>query len=151
MIGVFNIFGTITAGALGGRYPKRLLLAGIYMARTVLFSWFILTPMTPVTVLIFITYRFALARNSASDVRTRGLYLRTEVHGYPVWLSVPVAPDRSFVGVWLGGDFYDRFGSYDVVWWVGVATGLLSAVVHLPVREMPINDRLATTQPHHSG
>jgi MFS family permease len=42
----------------------------------------------------FITYRFALARNSASDVRTRGLYLRTEVHGYPVWLSVPVAPDR---------------------------------------------------------
>ena len=53
VIGIFNIAGTITAGALGGRYPKRLLLAGIYMARTVLFSWFILTPMTPVTVLIF--------------------------------------------------------------------------------------------------
>ncbi|NDG45462.1 MAG: MFS transporter, partial [Gammaproteobacteria bacterium] len=53
VIGVFNIIGTVSAGALGGRYSKRILLAGIYLARTLLFSWFILTPMTPVTVLIF--------------------------------------------------------------------------------------------------
>mgnify|MGYP000125116535 CR=1 FL=1 len=53
VIGIFNIIGTVTAGALGGRFSKRLLLASIYFARTVLFAWFILTPMTPVTVIIF--------------------------------------------------------------------------------------------------
>ena len=152
VIGVFNIFGTITAGALGGRYPKRLLLAGIYMARTVLFSWFILTPMTPVTVLIFSSligslWLATVPLTSGLVAYIYGLKYMGTLYGL-VFLSHQVG---SFVGVWLGGDFYDRFGSYDVVWWVGVGTGLLSAVVHLPVREMPINDRLATTQPHHSG
>ena len=51
------------------------------MARTVLFSWFILTPMTPVTVLIFITYRVALARNGATDLWSGGLHLRPEIYG----------------------------------------------------------------------
>ena len=41
----------------------------------------------------------------------------------------------SFVGVWLGGEFYDQFGSYNAVWWVGVGTGLLSTLVHLPIKE----------------
>jgi len=43
----------------------------------------------------------------------------------------------SFLGVWLGGILHDQFGSYTVVWWVGVGTGLLSTVVHLPIKETP--------------
>ena len=43
----------------------------------------------------------------------------------------------SFLGVWLGGVLHDQFGSYTVVWWVGVGTGLLSAIVHLPINERP--------------
>ena len=145
VIGVFNIIGTVSAGALGGRYSKRILLAGIYLARTLLFSWFILTPMTPVTVLIFSSLIGALwlatvPLTSGLVAYIYGLRYMGTLYGL-VFLSHQIG---SFVGVWLGGDFYDRFGSYDVVWWVGVGTGLLSAVVHLPVKERPINDRLIT-------
>ena len=145
VIGVFNIIGTVTAGALGGRYPKRVLLAGIYMARTVLFSWFILTPMTPVTVLIFSSligtlWLATVPLTSGLVAYIYGLRYMGTLYGL-VFLSHQIG---SFVGVWLGGDFYDRFGSYDVVWWVGIGTGLLSAAVHLAVKERPINDRLVT-------
>ena len=145
VIGVFNIIGTVTAGALGGRYPKRVLLTGIYIARTVLFSWFILTPMTPVTVLIFSSligtlWLATVPLTSGLVAYIYGLRYMGTLYGL-VFLSHQIG---SFVGVWLGGDFYDRFGSYEVVWWVGIGTGLLSAVVHLPVKERPINDRLVT-------
>lgn len=143
VIGVFNIIGTITAGALGGKYSKRLLLAGIYMARTLLFSWFILTPMTPVTVLIFSSligslWLATVPLTSGLVAYIYGLRYMGTLYGL-VFLSHQIG---SFVGVWLGGDFYDRFGSYEVVWWVGVGTGLLSAIVHLPVQETPYKSRL---------
>ena len=143
VIGVFNIIGTITAGALGGKYSKRLLLAGIYMARTLLFSWFILTPMTPVTVLIFSSligslWLATVPLTSGLVAYIYGLRYMGTLYGL-VFLSHQIG---SFVGVWLGGDFYDRFGSYEVVWWVGVGTGLLSAIVHLPVKETPYQSRL---------
>lgn len=143
VIGVFNIIGTITAGALGGKYSKRLLLAGIYMARTLLFSWFILTPMTPVTVLIFSSligslWLATVPLTSGLVAYIYGLRYMGTLYGL-VFLSHQIG---SFVGVWLGGDFYDRFGSYEVVWWVGVGTGLLSAIVHLPVKETPYKSRL---------
>lgn len=145
VIGVFNIIGTVTAGALGGRYSKRLLLAWIYLGRTVLSAWFILTPMTPTTVLIFSAIMGSLwlatvPLTSGLVAYIYGLRYMGTLYGL-VFLSHQIG---SFVGVWLGGDFYDRFGSYDIVWWVGVGTGLLSAVVHLPVKERPINDRLIT-------
>lgn len=145
VIGVFNIIGTVTAGALGGRYSKRLLLAWIYLGRTVLSAWFILTPMTSTTVLIFSAIMGSLwlatvPLTSGLVAYIYGLRYMGTLYGL-VFLSHQIG---SFVGVWLGGDFYDRFGSYDVVWWVGVGTGLLSAVVHLPVKERPINDRLIT-------
>jgi len=143
VIGFFNIIGTITAGALGGRYSKRLLLAWIYLGRTVLSAWFILTPMTPTSVLIFSAIMGSLwlatvPLTSGLVAYIYGLKYMGTLYGL-VFLSHQIG---SFVGVWLGGDFYDRFGSYDVVWWVGVATGLLSAIVHLPVKEMPYQSRV---------
>ena len=46
----------------------------------------------------------------------------------------------SFVGVWLGGLFYDIYGSYDIVWWVGIGVGAFSAIIHLPIREKPLSN-----------
>ncbi|MDC1075797.1 MFS transporter [Litorivicinus sp.] len=142
VIGIFNIIGTVTAGALGGRYSKRLLLASIYFARTLLCAWFILTPMTPVTVIIFSIFIGSLwlatvPLTSGLVAYIYGLKYMGTLYGL-VFLSHQIG---SFVGVWLGGDFYDRFGSYEIVWWVGVGTGLLSAIVHLPVKEMPYQSR----------
>ncbi len=48
----------------------------------------------------------------------------------------------SFVGVWLGGELYDKYGSYDIVWWVGVGVGVFSAIIHLPVKELPLELRI---------
>ena len=143
VIGIFNIIGTITAGALGGLFSKRLLLASIYLARTVLFAWFILTPMTSFTVIVFsmligFLWLATVPLTSGLVAYIYGLKYMGTLYGL-VFLSHQIG---SFVGVWLGGDFYDRFGSYEIVWWVGVGTGLLSAIVHLPVRERPIHDRV---------
>jgi predicted MFS family arabinose efflux permease len=44
----------------------------------------------------------------------------------------------SFLGVWMGGYLYDRLGSYDSVWWFGVALGIFAAIVHWPIREKPV-------------
>ncbi len=142
VIGIFNIIGTVTAGALGGRYSKRLLLAWIYLGRTVLSAWFILMPMTPTTVLVFSAVMGSLwlatvPLTSGLVAYIYGLKYMGTLYGL-VFLSHQIG---SFVGVWLGGDFYDRFGSYEIVWWVGVGTGLLSAIVHLPVKEMPYQSR----------
>ena len=138
LIGLANIGGTIYAGYLGKRYTKKYLLAGIYTARTVIAAWFILTPMTPTTVIIF-----SLAMGSlwlATVPLTSGLvahiyglkYMGT-LYGI-VFFSHQLG---SFLGVWLGGRLYDITGDYTLVWWVGVGVGAFSAIVHLPVREKP--------------
>ena len=56
-----------------------------------------------------------------------------------------------FLGVWLGGLFYDQFGNYDLVWWVGIGVGAFSAIIHLPVREKPmVMDVSSQLKPHKS-
>lgn len=138
LIGLANIGGTILAGYLGKRYSKKYLLAGIYLGRTVVAAWFILTPMTPATVIIF-----SLAMGSlwlATVPLTSGLvahiyglrYMGT-LYGI-VFFSHQLG---SFLGVWLGGKLYDVTGNYTLVWWIGVGVGLFSAIVHLPIREKP--------------
>ena len=65
------------------------------------------------------------------------------IHGDTVWYCFFISHQiGSFVGVWLGGIFYDIYGSYDIVWWVGIGVGVFSAIIHLPVKEIPISKRL---------
>jgi MFS family permease len=139
LIGGVNILGTIVAGKLGSMFPKRYLLAIIYTLRTIAAASFILIPMTPATVLIFSAVMGALWL--ATVPLTAGLvgyiyglrYMGT-LYGL-VFFSHQVG---GFLGVYLGGALYDRYGSYDAVWWVGVGVGAFSALVHLPVRERPL-------------
>jgi MFS family permease len=136
LIGIANVGGTILAAKLGQYYRKKSLLALIYAGRTVIAAWFILVPMTPLTVIVF-----SLAMGSlwlATVPLTAGLvgqiygmrYMGT-LYGI-VFFSHQLG---SFLGVWMGGKFYDLYGSYDAVWWVGVGVGAFSAIVHLPIRE----------------
>ena len=138
VIGVFNIIGTITAGALGNVYRKKYLLAGIYAGRTLIAAWFILVPMTPITVLVFSVVMGSLwlatvPLTSGLVAYLYGLRYMGTLYGL-VFFSHQLG---SFLGVWLGGILHDQFGSYTVVWWVGVGTGLLSTLVHLPIKETP--------------
>ena len=136
VIGVFNIIGTISAGALGNHYQKKTLLALIYAGRTLIAAWFIIMPITPTTVLVFSVVMGSLwlatvPLTSGLVAHLYGLRYMGTLYGL-VFFSHQLG---SFVGVWLGGTFYDQFGSYTAVWWVGVGTGLLSTLVHLPIKE----------------
>jgi len=136
VIGVANIAGTLTAGWLGKYFPRKYLLAAIYTARTIVAAAFILTPMTPATVLLFSVAMGALwlatvPLTSGLIAHLYGLRYMGTLYGI-VFFSHQLG---SFLGVWLGGRMYDIWGSYTVVWWVGVGVGAFSALVHLAVRE----------------
>ena len=136
LIGLTNIFGTIYAGKLGATLPKKYLLAGIYTLRTLVAGVFILLPMTPFNVIVFSAAFGALwlatvPLTSGLIAHIYGLRYMGTLYGF-VFLSHQIG---SFMGVWLGGALYDLHGSYKLVWWIGVAVGAFSAIVHLPVRE----------------
>jgi len=142
LIGVANIGGTLLAGWAGKHYPKKYLLAGIYAGRTVVASAFFLVPMTPETVVLFSLTMGALwlatiPLTSGLVAHIYGLRYMGTLYGI-VFLSHQLG---SFVGVWLGGRLYDQYGDYTIVWWVGVAVGAFSAIVHLPIREKPLEPR----------
>ncbi len=138
LIGLANIVGSITAGWLGKRYSKKYLLAAIYTGRTIAAAAFILVPMTPTTVIIFSVAMGSLwlatvPLTSGLVAHIYGLRYMGTLYGI-VFFSHQLG---SFVGVWLGGRMYDAYGSYTAVWWIGVAVGAFSAIVHLPVKERP--------------
>lgn len=136
LIGLANIAGTLAAGYFGKRYSKKYLLSGIYLGRTVIAAWFIAVPMTPTTVLIFSVLIGALwlatvPLTSGLIAHIYGLRYMGTLYGI-VFFSHQLG---SFMGVWLGGKMFDIYGSYTVVWWIGVGVGAFSALIHLPVRE----------------
>ena len=136
LIGFTNILGTLLAGYLGKRYTKKYLLSAIYAGRTVIAAWFIMTPMTPTTVLIFSAAMGSLwlatvPLTSGLIAHIYGLRYMGTLYGI-VFFSHQLG---SFAGVWLGGRMYDVTGDYTLVWWVGVGVGAFSALIHLPVNE----------------
>ncbi|MCU9848301.1 MFS transporter [Defluviimonas sp. WL0024] len=136
LIGLANIAGTLTAGWLGRIYPKKYVLAGVYTGRTLFAALFILFPITPLTVVLFSLgmgslWLATVPLTSGLVGHIYGLRYMGTLYGI-VFLSHQIG---SFMGVWLGGRFYDTYGDYTLVWWVGVAVGAFSAIVHLPVRE----------------
>jgi predicted MFS family arabinose efflux permease len=136
VIGMANIVGTITAGWLGKTHMKKYLLAWIYVGRTITAAVFILLPITPASVLVFSLVMGALwlatvPLTSGLVAQMYGLRYMGTLYGI-VFLSHQIG---GFMGVWLGGRLYDIYGNYTAVWWIGVAVGAFSAVVHLPVRE----------------
>ena len=142
LIGLFNIIGSITAGAMGKFYTKKYLLSLIYTGRTIAAIAFIMLPITPTSVVIFSIVMGSLwlatvPLTSGIIGYIYGLKFMGTLYGI-VFLSHQIG---SFVGVWLGGLFYDIYGSYDIVWWVGIGVGAFSALIHLPVKEIPLTDR----------
>lgn len=136
LIGLFNIAGSLLAGYLGKRYSKKYLLAGIYTGRTLASIAFIMMPMTPTTVLLFSAvmgsmWLATVPLTSGLVAHLYGIRYMGTLYGF-VFLSHQLG---SFLGVWLGGKMYDLTGDYTMVWWIGIAVGAFSALIHLPIRE----------------
>ena len=136
--GIANILGTLLAGWAGKRYGKKWLLSGIYAGRSIAAIWFILTPITANTVLVFsfsmgFLWLATVPLTSGLVAHIYGLKYMATLYGI-VFFSHQLG---SFVGVYLGGVLYDAYGSYTTVWWIGIAVGIFSSLIHLPVREEP--------------
>ena len=136
IIGFANIIGTLIAGWAGKKYKKKWLLSGIYAGRSIIAAWFILTPITANTVLIFsfglgFLWLATVPLTSGLVAHIYGLKYMATLYGI-VFFSHQLG---SFVGVWLGGVLYDDYGTYTFVWWVGIAVGIFSSLIHLPIRE----------------
>ena len=139
LIGLFNVFGTYAAGALGQKMPKRFILSFIYFARAVAISVFLLTPLSPLSVYLFsavmgVLWLSTVPPTNATIAQIFGVAHLSMLGGF-VFFSHQLG---SFMGVWLGGYLYDRTGSYDIVWYIAIALGVVAGLVNLPVREAPI-------------
>ena len=136
LIGFFNIIGSLAAGVIGQRYSKPYFLAYIYIARSVAVSAFILLPKSPASVIIFAIVMGLLWLSTVPPTNALVAIMFGTKHlgllGGIVFLSHQVG---SFLGVWMGGYLYDHFGTYDPVWWLGVALGIFAAIVHWPIQE----------------
>ena len=144
LIGAANIVGTITAGYFGNHYKKKNLLAIVYTGRTLIAVIFILVPMTPLTVVSFsitmgLLWLATVPLTSGLVGYIYGLRYMGTLYGI-VFFSHQLG---SFLGVWLGGALYDAYGNYNIVWWVGIAVGAFSAIVHMPIREIPLRNRVS--------
>ena len=138
VIGAANIIGTLLAGWAGKRFGKKWLLSGIYAGRSIAAAWFILTPITADSVLIFsfsmgFLWLATVPLTSGLVAHIYGVRYMATLYGI-VFFSHQLG---SFVGVYLGGVLYDMYGSYTTVWWIGIAVGVFSSLIHLPVREEP--------------
>ncbi|NMZ98670.1 MFS transporter [Pseudomonas lundensis] len=139
LIGLFNIFGTYTAGWLGGRMSKPRLLTGLYLARAVVIALFLWAPVTT-----FSAYVFGMAMGflwlstvplTNGTVATLFGVRNLSMLGGIVFLFHQLG---AFLGGWLGGVVYDKTGSYDLIWHVSIGLSLLAAALNVPVRERPV-------------
>ena len=139
LIGLFNVFGTYMAGALGQRMAKRHILMFIYFVRAIVITIFLLVPLSPASVYVFSAVMGALwlstvPPTNATIAQIFGVQHLSMLGGF-VFFSHQLG---SFMGVWLGGYLYDATGSYDIVWYIAIGLGVLAGLVNLPIKEAPI-------------
>jgi len=139
LIGLFNIFGTYAAGILGQRYPKRYLLSGIYLGRSLAIIGFLWMPLSPMTTYIFAAIMGFLWLSTIP--LTNGIVAQIFGVKYLTMLSGLVFFSHqlgSFCGAYLGGYLFDQTGSYLVVWEIAIAIGVFAFLVNLPIKERDI-------------
>jgi predicted MFS family arabinose efflux permease len=138
MIGLFNVIGSYAFGWLGGRYPKQILLGGIYIARSLAIAIYFALPATPASTLIFAAVMGSLWLGVVPLVnglvsQLFGLRFMTTLTGI-AFLSHQAG---SFLGAWGGGMIYDHLGSYDMAWRSAVVIGLVAGAFQMLMNVRP--------------
>ena len=139
VIGMFNIVGSLSSGWLANRMPKRYLLSTIYFIRAAAIVAFITLPASPTATLVFgavtgLLWLSTVPPTSALVAVMFGTRWLAMLFGF-AFFSHQVG---GFLGVLIGGVAFERTGSYDLVWWLSVLFGVLSAVINLPIVEKPV-------------
>ena len=138
LIGLFNIAGSFLSGWSGQRHSKKQVLSGIYAARALVITVFILAPLSPASVYVFsalmgLLWLSTVPLTTGLVAQTQGLRYLSTLAGL-VFFSHQTG---AFLGAWLGGRIYDATGDYTGMWWAAIALGLLATLLHLPIRETP--------------
>jgi MFS family permease len=139
IIGLFNIAGSFLSGLAGQRWPKKNGLVVIYSLRALAIAGLLIADKTASTIYLFaavmgILWLSTVPLTSGIVAQVFGVRFMATLFGI-VFLSHQLG---SFLGVWLGGYLYDRTGTYDVVWWTGVALSVAAALIHTPINERPL-------------
>jgi predicted MFS family arabinose efflux permease len=145
LIGGFNILSSWLFGWLGDRYPKRLLLGGLYLLRSATIAVFFLHPPTPLSVVLFgaamgTLWLGVIPLLNGLVAQIFGLRFLSTLTGI-AFLSHQAG---SFLGAWGGGFLYDLMGNYDLAWKVGVLIGLIAGTAQLLMNDRP-TERVAAT------
>ena len=143
-IGLFNIIGSLSVGWLQTKLPKRYILSAIYFLRAISIMLFISLPITPVSAIVFgaatgLTWLSTVPPTTALVAVMFGTRWFATLYGF-AFVSHQVG---GFLGVWLGGVVFDKFGSYTPIWWLSVLFGVLSALINLPIVEKPVERAVA--------
>jgi MFS family permease len=138
-IGLFNIIGSLSVGWLQTRLPKRYILSAIYFMRAISIVLFISFPITPVSAIAFgaatgLTWLSTVPPTTALVAVMFGTRWFATLYGF-AFVSHQAG---GFLGVWLGGVVFEKFGSYTPIWWLSVLFGVLSALINLPIVEKPV-------------
>ena len=139
LIGLFNVFGTLTSGYLSTKISKKKLLSVIYLLRGVSIMYFIYMPPSVINALIFgATFGYLWLSTVPPTSGIVGHIFGTKyislLYGF-VFLSHQVG---SFLGAYLGGLFHDLYGSLDYAWYISIALSLFAGLIHLPIKEKAI-------------
>ena len=139
VVGIANIVGTFIAGQSGRFIEKRRGLSLIYFGRAILFLGFLYLPLTPVSVIVIcgllgLLWLSTIPLTSGLVATFFGTTWMSMLFGI-VFLSHQIG---SFLGVWLAGRLFDMTKSYDVMWWISIALGLLAALINWPIQEKPV-------------
>jgi MFS family permease len=138
-IGLFNIVGSLSVGWLQGFFPKRYILSVIYFVRALATVAFISFPVTPFSAIAFgavsgLLWLSTVPPTSALVSLMFGTRWFATLYGF-AFVSHQIG---GFLGVWLGGIVFEKFGSYGPIWWLSILFGVLSALINLPIVEKPV-------------
>ena len=142
LIGLFNVIGSYGCGWLGGRHSKKNLLGWVYALRAVFIALLLLFPLTPPVLYVFaagmgMLWLGTVPLTNGLIGQIFGLRYTATLYGL-VFLGHQIG---SFIGVWLGGWAFERDGSYDLVWWLGIGLALAAAALAWPIDERPLATR----------
>jgi MFS family permease len=139
LIGLFNIFGTYLWGWLGNRYTKKYVLSALYFTRALVVTIFMLAPITPISVYLFgATIGFlwlgTVPVTSGLIADVFGVKYLATLTG----IAFLFHQLGSFLGVWIGGFLFDATGSYQLMWILTIALGVMAGIINLPINDRPV-------------
>ena len=136
LIGLFNVAGSLVAGALGQRVRMKWILAVMYASRAVMIALYLVSPPTPLTFYIFAAaLGFTWLATVPPTAGLVGKLFGPRYLGTLFGLTLLSHQIGGFFGAWLGGLALERFGDYTWMWYADMVLALIAAVANLPIRE----------------